>query len=71
MTDQMRGDEQGQIHGRAVADGWARAVMQPVAQQQYVVSVMVSRAAAFKGTMSCRTQGDFCSTEIVRQEFEP
>ena len=38
MADQMRGDEQGQIHGRTVADGWAGAVMQPVAQEQYVVS---------------------------------
>ena len=33
--------------------------------------VKVSRAAAPKGTMSCRTQGGFCSTESMRLGFEP
>ena len=29
---------QGRIHGNLVAEGWAGAVMQPVAQGRYVVS---------------------------------
>ena len=32
--------------------------------------MIVSRAAAPKETMSCRTQGDFYSIKIVRLEFE-
>ena len=32
---------------------------------------MVSKPAALKGMMSCWTQGDFCSIEIVMLEFEP
>ena len=31
-------ENQGRIHGNPVADGWAGAVMQPVAHGQYVVS---------------------------------